>query len=266
MNAAHIACVASGGGNWRPNQAASGTLIGWYEARADLVTLASGDVSNVVNRIAGGANPLVQAGVGFDPSFEAGGWGTAGKDSILFDGVSEWMTANALGASVQGTDQPFSVLLVGQLLTLGSIGNNRSIWAFGDSVDPNPLHDLRLPTSTTAVVSSGRRDSGAVAKIKDAATALTTNRTMWSFVFNGTHAKLRINGTLDANLDGSSGSADSDVGVLTALDSFSVGAQARSGVAGYVNLRFGGMLVYAGALSDPELVSAENYLERGHPL
>lgn len=258
----------SGGARYTPLTLASGaSLIGWYEAKDSLVTRVSGNVSNVANQIAGGANPLVQGTGVARPLWEAGGWGTAGKDSFQFDGTGHVLTANALGAFVQGTDVPYTVLLVGQILTLGSSGTIRTVWGFGDSVSASPVHDLRLPASTTGVLSSGRRDSASLAKIKDAATALTLNRTMWSFVLvNGKLAKLRVNGVLDANLDGASASADNDVGALTSLDSFSVGALSRSGVSGYTNLRFGGMLVYSSALSDSQLILAENYLEQGHPL
>lgn len=256
----------AGGGGWLPSQATSATLIGWYEVQASLVTLVAGDVSNVANRIAGGANPLVQATGGARPLFESGGWGTGGKDSMQCDGVDDLMTAHGLAASVQGTDMPFSVLLLGQMLTLGSVGSIRSMWGFGYTSVDQPLHDLRLPASTTGVVSSGRRDDASSAKIKDAATALTTNRTMWSFVFNGTHAKLWQNGSLDANLTGSGTAADSDVGALATLDAFTVGALTRTTIAGHVNLRVGAMLVYAGVLSDAEVAKAEAYAERGHPL
>jgi hypothetical protein len=258
--------VAGGGAVWLPNQATSATLIGWYEVRADLVTLVSGDVSSISNRILGGANPLVQATGGAQPTFESGGWGTGGRDSLQFDGSADLLTANGLAASVAGTDVPFTVLLLGQMSTLGSVGSIRNIWGFGNSASDPPLHDLRLPASTTGVVSSARRDSGSTSRIKDAATAITTSRTMWSLAFTGTHVKLRVNGTLDANLDGVSSTADNDVGVLTGLDSFSVGAETRTTVAGHVNMRMGGMLVYAGALSDAELARAESYLEAGHPL
>lgn len=242
------------------------SLIGFYEVQASLVTVVSSDVSNVVNRIVGGANPLVQATAGARPVFESAGWGTGGKDSLQFDGVGEFMTANGLGAAIQGTDVPFTMLLLGQLLTLGSAAPIRSIWGFGDSVDPSALHDFRLPSGTTGVLSSGRRDSAAVSRIKDAATALTTNRTMWSLVFDGTKVKLRTNGILDTNLDGVSATADSDVGLLATLDSFSLGALARAGVAGFVNFRLAGMLLHSAALTDTQLIKEENYLEQGHPL
>lgn len=259
--------VSGANAGWTPSRATSAsTLIGWFEAQASLVTLVSGNVSNAVNRIPGGANPLVPTSAGARPPFTVGGWGTGGKDSWTFDGTGHVLTAHGLASSVQGDDQPFSVLLVGQMLTLGSAAPIRSIWGFGNTVDPQPLHDLRLPSTTTNVLSSGRRDSAAVPKVKDAATALTTNRTMWSFVFNGTKSKLWVNGVLDTNLDGVSASADNDVGALTTLNTFSVGALARAGIAGFVNLKFGGMLVYAGALTGAEVALAEAYLERGHPL
>jgi hypothetical protein len=263
---AMIGAIASAGFGWRPSLTTSATLIGWYEARSDLVTLAGSDVTQVDNRVSGGANPLVQL-----TSINRGAWSTSnwgsGKGSIDFDGSTDCMTAHGLAASVTGTDQPFTILLLGQLLSLTSTGGTiRSLCGFGNTSDDNPLHDLRRPAGTTTTLSSGRRDSAAVAKIKDAAAALTSNRTMWSLVFNGTKTKLRTNGVLDTNLDGVSSTADNDVDALTGLNTFTVGALSRTIVSGNVDLRFAAMLVFAGALSDAELALNERYLKIGHPL
>lgn len=252
------------GSGWRPSKATSATLIGWYEVFDWTVTRVSGDTSQVNNLIAGGANPLVQATALNRPAYSATSWNSS-YPGITFDGVQDILTANGLASSVTGTDQPFTVQLLGQMVTLGSVGNIRTIWGFGNTADDNPLHDLRLPASTTGIVSSGRRDSGAIAKIKDAATAITTSREMRSLVFNGTKVSLYTNGTLDSNLDGVSSTADNDVGALT-LNTFSVGGFTRTTISGFSNFTMGAILVYAGTLSGAEIAKNERYLENGHPL
>lgn len=262
--AAHLPAIAASAFSWRPDKATSATCIGWYEIRSDLVTQAAGLCSNVVNRISGGANPLVQASSIVQPAWEATGWNGT-RASIQFDGSSDAMNANGLASSVTGTDQPFSMVMVAQVLTLGSVGNIRSIGGFGNTASDNALHDLRLPASTTNVVSSGRRDDASISKIKDAATAIDLNRNTYALVFNGTKSALRKNGALDANLDGSSASADNDVGAMT-LNTFTFGALTRLAVSGCTNVRLGGLLVYAGALSATDVRRAENYLKIGHPL
>jgi hypothetical protein len=261
-----IDAVASAGYGWRPSAATSATLIGWYEVRSDLVTLVGSNCSVIANRVAGGANPLVQADDLSRGVYSATSWGSS-RPAVTFDGATDCMTANGLAASVTGTDMPFTVQLLCEPLTLGSVvGTIRSLFGFGSSADDQPLHDLRLPDSTSGVMSSGRRDSAAFSRIKDAATAITTTRTMLSLTFSGTKAKLRVNGALDSNLDGASVSADNDVGALTGLDRFTVGALTRTITSGNVNMRLAGMVVYAGALSDAELAKNERYLEIGHPL
>lgn len=225
------------------------------------------DVSQVNNRALGGANPLVQLTAGNRGTWSTSNWGS-GKGSIDFDGVTDCMTAHGLAAFVTGTDQPFTVLLLAQLLSLTSTGGtSRSLWGFGRSSDDNPLHDLRRPAGTTTTLSSGRRDSAAVSKIKDAAVTLTTSRAMRSLVFEGTKTKLYTNGVLDSNLDGVNAStADNDVGALTDLDTFTRAAISRTIVSGNVDMRFAAMLAFQGALSGAELAKNERYLEIGHPL
>jgi hypothetical protein len=266
VHPAVIAAVASSGAGWRPNMATSATLRGWYEIRDDLVTRVTGDASNVVNRVAGGADPLVQGNSLNRPTYEATGWGGA-RASLVFDGIADVMTANGLAAYVTGTDQPFTVVFLGQLLTLGSVGSIRNIWGFGSTTDDSPQHDLRLPASTTGVQASSRRDTADVSAIKDAATALTTNRAMRSLVFTGTRVALYTDGALDANLDGvHATNANSDVGVLTGLDTFTVGGITRTVTSGCIDIRLAALLVFQGAISGAELAKAEHYLEIGHPL
>ncbi len=261
------AIAASGGGWWLPTRATSATLIGWYEVRSDLLTLDTGDASQLNNRIAGGANPLVQSSAGARPTLENSAWGS-GRESLLFDGATDEMNANGLAATVSGTDVAFSIIMVAQIVTLGSVvGVNRALWGFGRSTGGDiSLHDLRLPDSTTNVMGTVRRDDANTAKVKNAAVTLNTSRNTYSYVFTGTRAKLRVGGVLDGNLDGgATSSSDVDVGAIT-LDRFSVGALTRSGTSGQTHLRLGGMLVYQGALSDSETLLAERYLKTMHPL
>lgn len=261
--AQHLAAIDSSAFAWRPNLASSASLVGWYEVRSDLVTQSGGACSQVNNRVAGGSNPLVQALGTAQPTYSATGWDGA-RAALTFDGTSDLLTANGLAAAATGTDQPFTVIWLGAILTLGSSGIIRSVWGFGKAGDDNPLHDLRLPASVDGVISSGRRDSAAVAKIKDCAAAADTSKHIYSTVFNGTKVAVWRDSVRDTNLDGTSASADNDVGALS-LDTFSVGAITRAGVAGFTNLLFGGMLVYAGALSNTDRRRAERYLKLGHP-
>ena len=260
-----LPAIQASGFPWRPTQATSATCIGWYEVRSGLVTESAGACSQVNNRIPGGANPQVQATGGAQPAYSATSW-DGSRAALTFDGASDVMTAHGLAASVTGTDQPFTVIWLGAILTLGSSGVIRSIWGFGKSSDDTPLHDFRLPASVDGVIASGRRDSAASSKIKNAAFAGDTSKHIWSFVFSGTKVALYRDGVLDTNLDGSSGSADTDVGVLTDLDTFSVGAFVRTTTSGHVNILYGGSLVYAGALNDAERSRAERFLRIGHPL
>lgn len=239
-------------------------LIGWYEVRPDLITLAGSDISQINNRVSGGANPLVQAVGGAQPVYSATSWGGT-RPGATFDGVADLLTANGLATSVTGTDQPFTVVLAAAILTLGSIGSIRSVWGFGrDGVD-TPLHDLRLPASVSGVIGSGRRDDATSAKVKDAAATVDTNRHIYTLTFTGTKVALHVDGVIDTNLDGvHATTADSDVGAVT-LDTFSIGAITRIGVSGYTHLLLGGMLVYASALNSTNRLRAEKYLRVMHP-
>jgi hypothetical protein len=265
MHPSVIAAVASSGAGWRPSMASSATLIGWYEVRPDLVTLSGSECSQVSNRIAGGPNPLLQATGTSRPAYSATSWGGT-RPGLTFDGTTDVLEGDGLAASVTGTDQPFTVVMAAQILTLGTSVDIRSLWGFGrNGVDP-PLHDLRLPASVSGVIGSGRRDDASTSRVKDAATAVDTNRHIYSLTFTGTRVALHIDGVLDANLDGvSTPAADSDVGATT-LDTFSVGGIRRIGLSGLTHMVLGGILVYAGALSGAERAEAEHYLKLGHPL
>lgn len=263
----YLKAIATSGARWLPTQVSSGTLIGWYEVRPDLLTLGSGvEVASLGNRIAGGANPLEQplSGSGQRPTYEATGWN--GRPSLLFDGLTGFMHAHGLAASVTGTDTPFTIVMAAQVLTIGVVsGNNRALWCFGSGAADTPLCGFTILDGTTDGAMS-RRDDASSLKQRAQATALTTNRATYTHKFTGSRVALRTNGTLDANLDGaSSPSAEVDVGALT-LDQFSVGCAVRTTAAWRTHMRLGGMLVYTGALSDADCLRAEKYLKQGHPL
>lgn len=263
----YLKAIAASGARWVPTQVGSGTLIGWYEVRPDLVTLGSGtDVAVLANRVPGGANPLVQplSGSSQRPAYEATGWN--GRPSILFDGLTNYMHAHGLAASVTGTDTPFTIVLAAQLVTVGTVaGYNRAVWCFGRAGNDSPLCGFTILDGTPDGAMS-RRDDANTLRQRAQASALTTSRATYTHKFTGTHVAERTNSVLDANLNGvASPAAEVDVGLLT-LDTFSVGCAVRATTAWLSNVRLGGMLVYAGALDDADILLAEKYLKQGHPL
>lgn len=251
-----------GGSHWKPPDATSATCRGWWEVAAKNVTLNAGNVASVSNLL-GGSDGLVQAVALNQPLFESGGWGSR-NDSLQTDGGEDILTSNAMAGYVTGTDQPFSVVAAIQALTLGISVPIRTIFGLGKTGDDVPLHDFRLPADVSGVMSSGRRDSAGISKIKDAATAITTNRSIYTFVFTGTRVLLRVNFVQDANLDGSSASADADVGV-TSISTFSFGGISRIGISGFTNARLGMMLFYQGALNAFDIAQAERYVANRYP-
>lgn len=249
---------------FRPVQSQSATLAGWYEISDTTVTRAGGTASAVANQKPGGG-PLLQSVDINQPSYSDTSWGGS-RPGLTFDGTQDLMRADGLAALVTGTDQPFTVILLAAVLTLGSVaGTIRSLWGFGNLAVDNPLHDLRLPASTSGVIASGRRDTAGAAKVKSAAGIIDTNRHIWATVFDGTKVALWRDGVLDVNLDGVASTADSDVG-LTDLDTFTVGGITRLVTSGHTHLLLGGLLVFAGALSNAEREKNERYLLQGHPL
>jgi hypothetical protein len=263
----HLSAIAASGSGWLPKLAASATLVGQYEVRADLVTVSTGGVAEISNRVVGGADPLLQSmDASQRPDFEAAGWGAGGADSVIFNGTTDAMTAHGIAAAVTGTDVAFSIVMVAQIVTLGSAAGNRTIWGFGRTSTDTPVFDFRLPSSTTDVGNVTHRDDSNTVKSKNMAAALTTARHTYSHVYNGTKIAAYVDGVLDGNLDGVHASnADLDLGVTT-LDTFTVGALTRTGTAAQTNLRLGGMLVFSGALSSGDRLQAEKYLKRMHPL
>lgn len=260
----HLAAIQAAGNNWRPNQATSAPLIGLYEVRSDLVTVTTGEVAQVNNRLAGGANPLVGAG-GARPDFESAGWGAAAKDSSLYNGTTDALTAHGLAAYVTGTDVAFSVVAILQIVTLGSAAGNRTIWGFGNTGTDTPIFDFRLPSSTTAVGNVTHRDDSNVLKSKNLATALDTNRHCYTFVYDGLRGAFWIDGALDANLDGAGSGADLNLDATT-LNTFTVGAVTRTGTAAQSAIRVGAIALFGGPLSPSDRVRTERYLKIGHPL
>lgn len=266
---------ASGTGLLTPAQVASATLLALYEVNDAMVTLASGDAVSIANQAGGtnpatNPNPLTQSNSLNRATYEPAGWGPTALGtataSLLFDGITDEMRADGIAATLAGTNQPFSCILLGQILTLGSNANTRSLWGLGNSADDQPLHDLRLPASTTNVLASGRRDSSGVQKVRNAATAAAGTRAVYSLVFDGAKVKFRVNGVLDASLDGVGAPSDSSLGALTGLNTFTVGALRSTLVKGNTHMRMAALCVYAGAVSDAELAGVEHYLTSRHPL
>jgi hypothetical protein len=264
--AQHLAAIASSGNSWRPAQATSAPLVGWYESRADLITTGTGGVSQINNRLVGGSNPLLQAADASQrPDLEIAGWGVGSADSVLFNGATDVLTANGLGSLVSGTDVGFSVLWLGQIVTLGSAAGNRTIWGFGNTGTDTPVFDFRLPSSTTAVGNVTRRDDSNALRTKNLATPLDTARHLYSFIYDGARGAFWIDDTLDANLDGAGSGADLDLGAST-FNTFTLGGLTRTGSAAQSNIRHGGLLVFGGPLSPADFARAKRYLKLGHPL
>lgn len=261
------AIAASASRGWQPASAVSATLIADYMARDDLVTLVSGEVASVANRIAGGANPLIQplSGSSQRPIYEPTGWDGV-RGSILLNGTTNFLHAHGLTASVSGSHVALTVVMSMQILTVGVVsGNNRAFWCFGNSSSDTPLCAATiLDGSASGAIS--RRDDASTLKQPAMATSLTTARATYTHRFNGSKGSVRVNGTLDANLDGTSSGAVLDLNdTTTTLNTFSVGCAVRTTAAWRTHMRLGRMLVYVGALSDAEAALAEKCVNTSHP-
>lgn len=265
----HYPAIAAAGSNiWLPSRSTSATLIGWYEVRPDLVTVVSGAASQLNNRVAGGANPLVQPLTTSSqrPVYEPTGWDGV-HASLLFNGTTNFMTAAGLAASFSGSHLPITVIMAMQILTIGVVsGTNRAFWSVGNTGSDTPFCAATILDGSTSGAMSRRDDAGAL-KQPAMATALTTVRASYTWRFLGAKCSVRVNGTLDTNLDGTASGSTLDLNTSsTTMNQFSVGCAVRSTASWLTNMRLGGALVFAGTLSDAECAKNEKYLNVMHPL
>lgn len=174
----------------------------WYDQ--------SGNDNDAVQSVAAGQPKIVDAG-----SLVSGG--------LDFDGVDDYLSSDALGASMSGTDVPFSFFHVSKVDVVAT----QNVLGFGRSTSSTPL--------LTNIYASGGgfgyqvRDDANILKFDLAISSYSTGtKYLVSSIGSGTTMDFAVNGTL--NVD----NADINVGAIT-FDRFTIGALERSSVSNFFN-------------------------------
>jgi hypothetical protein len=183
----------------------------WYDQ--------SGDGNDATQSVAASQPKIVDAG-----SLVSGGF--------YFDGVDDYLSSDALGASMSGTDVPFSLFHVSQVDVVAT----QNVLGFGRSTSSRPL--------LTNVYAAGGgfgyqvRDDANILKADVAISSYSTGVDyLVSSQGSGTTIDFNVNGTNLVN------DADIDVGAIT-FDRFTIGALERTSVASFLNGRVAEIIVY----------------------
>jgi hypothetical protein len=179
-----------------------------------------------------------------------------GFTDVLFNGSTQYVTANGVATRLAGTDIPFSVVYLYELVSLPGVAGN--IYGAGRSSSNSPYIRSQAPRSDGGVYHYGVFRSDDVPALKFGVSTLTlAAATKYSVAerFSGAPTNL-----MNVSVNGASylTGIDLDVGALT-LDQMNVGAYAIGGTAGeFLNMRLREFAVFNTNISDPEMTSVVN--------
>lgn len=220
---------------------------------ADAV-LETGTISAFVDQF--GSFDLAQGTPSLQPAYEATGWAD-GTPSALFDGVDDYASSNTLAqALASGTDTPYTVFFVAQLVATGASGD--AFWACGSSSSITPI--VRLSEAGANTIHGFRRDDAGLNPASPAYASFDLLPHVLTDVFDGTTRTIRVDGVTVASGDQGTGT-----GALT-VDRFAIGCLLRATPSSYCNMRFKRALPAAGALSLVYCATVEAALAEAHGL
>lgn len=215
------------------------TPTAWWHAGKGITPNGS-DAAACANLV-GASYPLVQGTAAYQPAI-----GSDSKGSYLgFDGISEFMSANALGASASGTETPISVILTATDIAMPTVHRP---WSFGNSASSTYKHDLAVYSSdyfcsrATAVASDGYPHA------EIAAAAGTSIR-----VYDGTDDILYLNASSNSDTSTATGAVTFDL--------FAMGCKiASGGTSQYFQMRFREAAVVPGVISPEKAATIIQFL------
>jgi hypothetical protein len=203
---------------------------------ADAVTQA-GTVSAFIDQFS--THDCTQGTPASQATYEATGW-VDGTPSALFDGVDDYASSNTLAQLLaSGTDQPYVVFLVAQLVATGASGD--AFWACGSSSSITPI--VRLSEAGANTIHGFRRDDAGLNPASPAYASFDLLPHVITDIFDGTTRTIQVD-----NVTVASGDQGTGTGALT-VDRFALGALLRSTPGSYCNYRFKHLLPYSGVMS-----------------
>lgn len=218
--------------------------------RADLgITLNDADVSGWADQ-SGEGNDLSQGTAADQPVYNASDADYNGRPSVEADGVSEYLlgSGSTLVSAASGTDTPWTVILAGHVEDTDA---TMALYSWGTSTGANGWH--YVGSQTAGEVTASRRADDTVGNVNQSGSTAVNAACVFSTVFTGTAVSTYVNGTVD--IDG----AAQDVGAVS-CDQFALFARARSTPSFFATGTIAEVVVYAGALSDADRTTVENYM------
>jgi hypothetical protein len=165
----------------------------------------------------GNSNHYAQASSAAAPFYELTSFNS--RPTLHFSGTSTYMTCTSLILG-SGNDQPFTVFLVGQAL---SIASSRVLFGMGSTTDNDPLFDLQVDSTGPAWGFSKRSDVGGVDVKTCSGGTANTNRHYFTIVNTGTTQLFYIDGAAVSLTFG----GDLNVGTAT-MNRMSLGARVQA--------------------------------------
>jgi hypothetical protein len=176
--------------------------------------------------------------------------GLNGKSSILWDGINDSMAANGLAAMMNGTDLPFTLIVVGHYVTL-TASVQPVCWSY--SASGAPFQRWVLDGSLN--YNTSRRDDAATVATGVGPLAATVPPVVMTEVFHGTTDQFFVSGVPRAG-----DPAPMAVGVISLMDRFTLGAIDIGGPTAFANFLIAEVIVYSTALSTADRQAVEAYL------
>ncbi len=198
-----------------------------------------------------GTISLVQASDGYQPTVTS--WGTNQKNCLLWDGVDDKMTGDALGALISGTNMPWSMTIAVSAETVNSI---KEIISFSGTSDTQNFHVLALDSGKFAVLRAGNSGSTLTQSVTSTnCIPIAGNCVVITIIYDGNNLTIRLNG-VTTNVSSASQST-----VAATISKFTVGCfrGASTGV-NFSNIKVRCITFGATAWSSSTYTKIENYL------
>lgn len=202
-----------------------------------------------------GVIQLVQATGGFKPTYSAS-WGSKNRGSLLFDGVDDLLSGDALAAKTTG-NQSYTLIASFAALTIAA---QRVAWSFSDASNVVDAGGLQIGPEAGNPWRVPLTDHAGHLQENYSDFPVNTANVVVTYIFDGTAvgspaSRIRVNGTERLVIKAQVGT----IGTTT-FSKFTVGAFRGSSTISLMNMRLRGLLFAPSIAPTAQVAICENYL------